>query len=108
MEENEHSEENGNSQIKKRSEQDKRYAGGGVEVNNEEKKFEIIKALALTKAEESRIHMEYVEHQDAIINELLRLSGLIAQLRMLDESDAESIYTEFEFFFNKYLKKLRD
>ncbi len=109
MEKNEHREESRNSEIRRRFKQDKRSAGGGIEVDNGEKKVKLMKELASVKGEESRIHMEYVENEDAIINELMRLSGLIAQLRMLDNSVyVGKVYGEFEVLFNKYMKKLRE
>jgi hypothetical protein len=81
-------------------------ADTGIENDNREEKTELLRKLASLNSELSRLTMDNSETEDSIIHELMRLSGLIAQLRMLDQHLLpENIESDFDRLFDEYLKK---
>lgn len=94
------------SNVEKGSKTNNGYAGTGIENDNGEEKVELLRKLVSLNSELSRMMMDNSETEDSIIHELMRLSGLIAQLRMLDPHLLpENIGNDFDRLFDEYLKK---
>jgi hypothetical protein len=112
MEKNHNASKRGKPEVEKGIGSYNGNAGGSIETNNAKKNGEerlgLLKELVSLNSEVSKLQMEHIETEDSIVHELMRLSGLIAQLRMLDsKSLTNDVISDFDSLFDKYLKKLK-
>jgi len=82
------------------------YAASNLEKNYGKDKIELIRRLVDLKSTEARLNIEIVEAEKSMLAEVLRLSGLIGELRLLETpSVINPIEQEFLVLFDKYVKK---
>ncbi|WP_084273058.1 hypothetical protein [Picrophilus oshimae] len=62
--------------------------------------------LAMIESRIAAINTEMLETSEAIKNEIIRASGLIAMARLNDIDIDKELEEKIKYYFDKYLKKL--
>lgn len=85
---------------------DNKVAGSNIEKIYGIEKAELIWKIFSLKSEDAKLHLKYVFTEESIINNLLRLSGLISESRIKEKTEnLNEIINRFSFLFDKYMKK---
>jgi len=81
-------------------------AGRDIEKAYVVEKSELIWKILSLKSEDARLHLKYVFTEESIINNLMRLSGLISESRIREKTaNMNELIGRFGLLFDKYLKK---
>lgn len=85
---------------------DNKNTGCYIEKTYGVEKTDLIRKILSLKSEDARLHLEYVFLEESIVNNLMRLSGLISESRIKEKTEnLNGLINRFSFLFDKYMKK---